>query len=241
VSLDSLDACIHISDYTELPPQRRVVTAATASHGLRLLTRVRESLTVTVSFRLCCADPAQRRTLLQKVLAWAHPGGLFTTPERPGQQLHVQCTGSPTVSSMTWLDELTLSFTAYDQPFWEGCDAVSRTITSEGTLLLPGFAVDSPVDCTVTNLGSHSITTLQPSCGDTRMTFDGLALAPGSVFQLQTAMGILQASTDGESCLMQRSADSSDFLLAPCGRECAIAAVADQPLQAVFSARGRYL
>lgn len=241
VPLHSLDEGVHIIDYTELPPQRRVVTSATASHGLRLLTRVREALTVQVRFMLVNPDPERRRALLQRVLAWAGGGGVFTTPERPGQQLQVVCTSTPAMSALAWLDEMTLSFTAYAVPFWEGCDAVHQAITSEGTLLLPGSAGDAPVDCTVTNTGSEPLTTLHLTCGDTHMTFDGLSLAPGAIFSMQTAGGLLRAEADGVSCLMQRSGDSSDFLLAPCGQECPIAVSADQPVTAIFSARGRYL
>lgn len=241
VSPESLDAAIRVTDLTELPPRRRVVTAPTARHGLMLLRHVRESLTVRVSFLIAEYDPARRRALLAKLHAWADPGGILTVSDRPGQQLTVVCDTLPMLSALSWSDEVTIEFTAYRVPFWEYAEETTVATASHATLTLPGTADECPVGATVAHIGSEPLTTLSLQCGDTQMTFDALSLAPGGVFMLRMEDGLLRADADGESVLMKRTAYSSDLLLADCGTETAVSVTADQPVSAVFHARGRLL
>lgn len=241
VSLDSLDPCIHITDLTELPPRQRIVTAPCVPGGLHVLQRVRESLTVRVRFLLRAYEPQARRTAMQKVFAWAEGGGVLTFSDRPGQQLQVVCDSLPGMSSLCWLDEMELSFTACRTPFWESAQRVTVTTADSGTLTIPGTAPATPVTCQVVNLGEDTLTTLTLTASDTSMTFSGLTIAPGSAFILGMRDGVLSAVCDGESLLMHRSADSDDLLTGDCGADCPVSVSADQRVMATFIARGRYL
>lgn len=241
VPMESIDPVVRVTDVTELPPRMWVTTAPTARHGLKLLRRVRESLTVRVSFLMHEYDPARRRELLSRVHAWADRGGWLTTSDRPGQRLSVVCDTLPTLSALCWSDELQLEFTAYAVPFWE-TEAESETVTdSTATLTLDGNADGCPVSAEITNAGANTLTTLTLQCGNTQMTFDGLALAPGGAFTLTAENGLLRAEVQGESVLMRRTADSSDLLLADGGVETAVRVSADQAVHARFHARGRWL
>ena len=241
ISPESLDSAIRVTDLTELPPVCRVVTAPTLRHGLQLLRRVRESLTVRVSFVLAEHDPARRRELLSRLHAWADPGGVLTTSDRPGQQLTVVCDTLPMLSALCWTDEVQLEFTAYGVPFWESAEETHVTTTACAALLLPGTADECPVGVIVAHTGSAPLTSLTLQCGDTQMTFEGLSLSPGGVFTLAVTDGLLHADADGESVLMKRTGDSHDLLLADCGEETPVAVSADQPVSAVFHGRGRLL
>ncbi len=241
ISPESIDPAVRVTDLTELPPRLRVETVPTARHGLRLLRRVRESLTVRVSFVIAEHDPVKRRSVMQKLHAWAEPGGVLTTSDRPGQHLTVQCDTLPWMSALCWSDEMTLEFTAYAVPFWE-LDAFSRVTTSDYAILkLDGTADECPVSVRVINSGTETLTTLALACGHTSMTFSDLSLAPSGVFLLTWADGLLKVQADGQSVLMNRTADSSDLLLADGGTDTPVLVTADQAVTAEFYGRGRML
>ncbi len=241
VTPESIDPTLRVTDLTELPPKCRIVTAPTGKHGLRLLRRVRESLTVRIFFIIPEYDPARRRALAAKLHAWGENGGLLTVSDRPGQQLRVVCDTLPMLSALCWSDEIRMEFTAYTDPFWEFAEATRAEITDAGTLTLPGSAVECPASVTATNLGNEPLTTITLTCGDTQMTFEDLALAPGETLILQMADGLLEAAAADVSILMCRTPESSDLLLAMGGTENAVSVQADQPVQAAFKARGRLL
>lgn len=239
--LSSLSDSIHVTDLTELPPVQRVATVPTARHGLRLLRRVRESLTVRISLIIHEYDPAVRRSIAQTVYAWAEKGGVLTVSDRPGQQLHVACASLPAMSALSWLDEMTLSFTAWETPFWEDRQRTAVTTADSAALLLPGTADDVPVSCAAVNLGDAPLTHLTLTAGDTCITLEGLSVAPGNSVEVIAGDAPLQIRCGEESLLHLRSGASHDLLTADCGRETAVSVAADQPVSAVFSARGRYL
>lgn len=238
VTPESIDPALRVTDLTELPPRRRVSSVPTARHGLMLLRRVRESLTIRISFVIPEYDPVRRRALLSRLHAWADPGGVLTTSDRPGQRLVVVCDTLPMLSALSWSDVIHIDFTAYALPFWE---YEAETPSADGLLTLPGDAEEIPVACEVTNVGSTAVTTLTLTCGDTQMTFAGLSLAPGGVMTLAYPDSLLCAVAEGESVLMLRTGDSSDLLLADGGVPAAVSATADGDVSTVFHARGRLL
>lgn len=241
VSPESVDAAARVTDMTELPPRMRVVTVPTPRHGLRLLRRVRESLTVRVSFIIAEYDPVRRREVCQKLHAWAARGGELTVSDRPGQRLIVECDTLPTMNALSWSDEMSIELTAYAVPFWEEAAETSVTTAEAAALLLPGTADACPVGAEVTNLGTEALTSLTLRCGDTQMTFEGMSVPAGGVFSLRHEGGVLIAEAAGESALMHRTDGSHDLLLADCGEETEVAVSGDQPVSAVFHGRGRAL
>lgn len=238
---ESLDPALRVTDITELPPRRRIATVPTIRHGLRLLTRVRESLTVRISFVIPEYDPARRRALLQKLHAWADPGGALTTSDRPGQLLHVACDTLPMLSALAWSDVVNIDLTAYETPFWQQAEETCVITSGEAVLTLPGDAEDVPVSCTVTNTGSSAVTTVTLVCGSTQMTFSGLSLHPGESLVLDASGAHLSAAVNGESMLMHRTGESSDLLLADSGAATPVSVTADGTVSAAFHARGRLL
>lgn len=241
VTPESIDPALRVTDVTELPPRRRVATLVTPRHGLKLLSRVRESLTVRISFVIPEYDPARRRALLQKLHAWADPGGTLTTSDRPGQMLQVVCDTLPMLSSLAWSDVVNIDLTAYAVPFWVCAEETSVVTGDQGVLTLPGDAGDVPVSCRVTASGDAPVTTVNLLCGDTQMTFSGLTLSPGQTLTLDATGAHLSAAIDGQSVLMHRTGESADLLLACSGTPTPVAVTADGPVSAVFHARGRML
>lgn len=118
-TLRDLDARI-LLDVEELAPAVRTVTASRIGGRLHLLRRQREQLSLRVRFLIEEYDIATRHQLLHLVAAWAEAGGVLTLHEDGKRVLRVVCTQYPTMSTLNWLETLSLVFTAFSCPYWEG-------------------------------------------------------------------------------------------------------------------------
>ena len=230
-----------ILDIQEDAPKLHAACFPLAGEGQQLLSRCRESLTVHIRFALHLEDPALRSEALSLVSQWAEAGGVLRISPRPGMQLPVYCAALPARTARAWDEALTLSFTTTHCPYWEDDAAAQASGQGAVTLYVPGTASAAPVSAAVINAGDETVTKLTLRCGDTRMIFDGIALAPSQVFTLMYVDGVPHAMIGAESVLYCRTPESDDLLLAPCGKSCTAYASATEALQASFSARGRYL
>lgn len=240
IALSSLDKRLCVLDVREDAPGLEL-SARTVSGGRHVLRRERSHLTVHILFAIHEEIPGRRSEVLQSVRAWAERGGTLTVSDRPDRQLEVICTALPSLSARDWTEEMTLTFTTTRCPYWE--DRAVTSVSGPGTVLLttPGTADCAPVNAVVTNSTADTVTRLTLQCGSTRMVFDGISLPPDNLFMLLVSNGVLQATINGQSVLGCRTADSDDWLLAPCGRSVTAYASCGQPLQSTFSVRGRYL
>lgn len=241
VSLSSVHDGICILDIREDSPRMQMHLAPLPGDGQQLLSRRRESLTVHISFALHVEDAALRSQLLSTVNHWAEKGGVFTASHRPGKRLHVIASSFPHYAAGDWTQTLTLSLTTTFCPYWEDEAAVQGSGSSPFTLLVPGTAAAAPVNAVIINTGTEALTRLTLRCGDTQLFFEGLSLAPNGIFTFMYTEGVPTAWVSSVNALTYRTAQSSDDLLAPCGKSCTAYASGDQPVQATFSARGRYL
>lgn len=240
VSLSGLDERICVLDIVEEAPKLRTASAFLRTGGQRLLSQARESLSVQIRFAIHEEKPDRRSALLSLVRAWAAPGGFLVISPRPEQQMQVLCAAMPAVSANDWTQELTLTFTSLTTPYWEDIVPTEIVTDSSSILTLPGAADSAPVDVVVTNAGSEAITDLIIYCGPVQMHFTGFSLPANGEFLLVYTRGVLHAKVDGVSVMKYRTADSADLLLAPCGDSVIVGVQGAQPLNAVFSARGRY-
>lgn len=241
ILLSSVDDRICVLDVQENAAKLRTTALSRPPEGQHLIRQTRESLTVKVRFAIHEENAIRRRMVLQSVQAWAAKGGLLTTSDRPGQQLTVICTETPSMSADDWTEALTLAFTTTHCPFWE--DAEPTLITGSGAMpfTVPGTADFTPVDVLVVNTGTSTVNRLSLHCGSTYIIFEDIFLPVGGTFLMRTASGVLSAHIDGESVLRNRTPGSADLPLVPCGQECIVNALALQPLEATFTARGRYV
>lgn len=240
VTLSSLDKSICVTDVREEAPVYREALTPAWLEGQRLLSRTRESLSVTVRFAIHEDGLARRSEVLRAVYAWAENGGALTISSRPGQRLQVICTALPDLSCEDWLEELTLRFTTSHTPWWETSAVARAAGNSIMTLDVPGNAPSpAPVEVMVINEGADTIHRLKLHCGLTEMVFDGIDLPAGSYFSLLYRDGIMIAWIDGESVLSRRTPQSADRLLAPCGQTSTVYVDGEELLHATFSARGR--
>lgn len=244
VWLHQLDSAIHVQDIVELPPRLRMVTASRPDAGSHLLQRVRESLSVQVNLTIEAYDIKARQALLHRVISWAERGGMLSLGSKAGRQLPVVCTQLPTCSALAWLDTLSVTFTAYDTPYWQDDTPTAFTTTGHCTLSVPGTAPDTPLDLTINNVSGDALTSLTIQAAGT-LSFTGLSIAPGEALRIHHDAGVFGAEMTSSgvalSALSCRSMSSSDDLLLLPGRDNALTITANTAISATGAYRGRYL
>lgn len=76
--------------------------------------------------------------------AWAEAGGVLTLHEDGKRVLRVVCTQYPTMSTLNWLETLSLVFTAFSCPYWE--DAAETSFLMPNTSDAPSKLLAVPGD-----------------------------------------------------------------------------------------------
>lgn len=243
VSFAQLDPVLILRDITELPPVEDVQKAQRALHpGTRITSRVRRSLSVRLTFVVREYDIAARSRVLDKIAEWVGEGGWLTINSRPGQRLYVTPDDLPSMgSSLKWTADMELTLTAYERPYWEQQWPTVATITMFGTLTPLGTVPEAYVECDVTNMGTDVLTSVTMACADTQITLSGLSVPSGEHVRIAYSdTGLMQITAAGASALANRTADSSDDLIAISRKTNDIGVIADQEVSATFSVRGRY-
>lgn len=241
-ALDEMDGSICITDIREKTPKMQAETCDRADGmGTRLLRMARQSLSVTVRFSVREYDTAKRREVLNQVRAWAKEGYLQTS-DRPGLRLYVVCEKLPNAdSALRWTDDVEMTLTAYDCPWWEEESPVQATYSGSAgsaTLANAGTA-DSVLDADITCYGV--VDSMRISTGGRAFALQGLGMLHGDKVLIgHDERGILSIRNgSGESLMAKRTAESADELvLSPGDNE--ITFTADASCTAVFSTRGRY-
>lgn len=243
VSFAHLDELILLRDINELPPQEDVQQTRRGLHpGTRITSRVRRSLSLRLVYNVREYDITARARVLDKIAAWAGNGGWLTINSRPGQRLYVVPEDLPSMgSSLKWTDDMEMTLTAYERPYWEQQWPVVSTITFTGNIIPLGTLPEAYVECDVTNTGDDALTSLTLSCDATKIALEGLNVPPGEHVTISyTDTGLMQIMAAGASALANRTAESSDDLIAIAKKKNGIAVLADQSVSATFKARGRF-
>ena len=195
---------------------------------------------VTILFELHIYSISERQEVCQKVVEWAK-GSVLETNDRIGQQLHVHCTEYPMIkSAMEWTAPLTMTFTAFEKPFWE--EKTARTIalstSTSGTLYVPGNAGKTYVEATVTPSTTLSDITL--AVGDTSITLTGCSATPTNKLVISyDDRGFLQIKVGTTSILDKRT--GSDDLLAVCGTDNTFSYSTTDSVTVEFAVRGLWM
>ena len=243
VSFSQLDPAIILRDIAELPPKEDVQQAPRGMRpGTRITSRVRRSLSVQITFNVREYGIAARSRVLDKIASWAGNGGWLTINSRPGQRLYVTPDTPPSMgSSLKWTADMEMTLTAYECPYWEQQWPTVATITAYGKITPLGSYPKAYVECDVTNAGTDTLTTVTITCANTSITLEGLTVPVGEhVVISYTEKGLQQITAAGTSALPNRTAESSDDLIAAARTANLITVLADQDVSATFKVRGRY-
>lgn len=239
-ALDAIAESIYITDIKEKTPKMTATTAKRIG-GKRLLRMERENLQVVIRLMVREYDPARRKDVMTRVRAWANEGWLSLS-DRPGKRLYVTCEKLPSVdSTLKWSEEVEMTLTAYDVPYWEDDEPVRVSYSGkDGSVMLANRGDAScPVGATITAGGA--VKTMTITAGGQSIQLSGLSLASGGkVTMTHDERGLLSIRCGSVSAMDKRTAASADDLYIPAGVS-DIRFVADGNCKAVFEARGRYL
>lgn len=215
--------------------------------GSRIIRRQRASLQVNILLAVREQNIPRRQAIIQRINRWARGGGYLEVSDRPGQRLRVTLDTPLTVSSaLRWTQTLTLSFMAYERPYWESIQETAARFDAaasvhNGSLRLPGDAPYALAEAELTSAqgGTGDVTV---AVGDTSITLENVSLAAGDVIRIgYDDSAVLRITRGEESLLAHRTARSSDDLLAVPGRSNDVRILAPVDVQATISARGCWL
>lgn len=261
-SMSELDDAIIIRDIVEMPPTEDRLDSKRALHaGTRVISVIRRTLPVKIVFMIREYDSTKRAAIMDKIAQWVGAGGLMTVSTRPGKRLFVKPDKMPRLgSSLKWTEDLELTLTAYEQPYWEEVDEVASSITAAwsdshgmyygANVIAPTGNVELvPVTLSVINTSASDevLTHLKIVADETFFEFEGLSLESGMFagmifveYDENDVLSILDLMNDA-SLMANRTAESNDDLLVRCGKDNQLQVYADAPCQVTFQARGRWL
>lgn len=222
-ALDEIADSIYITDIVEPETQVEVISLPLAGRsGSRLQSNHRRSKTVLIRLMIREYDVKVRKDVLNQVLTWAQ-GEALEINDRADMVLYVRLDNVPQISSLKWTETITLSFTAWDVPYWMGksgwmtgysigTTSVSFNQMSRGNA--PAF-----VGITVTNTGSAVLNTVTITVADRyHMRLEGLGLTQNQIVSIsydnKGRLSILRRSggLDPVSLMDKLTPDSDDEL-----------------------------
>ena len=224
-------------DIIEKPAEVDVQTSRLAGGpGMRVSSATRTSLSVDLVYVIRTQDPIRRAELRQKVARWACHASQLEVSTRPGKQLSAVAYIPPAQgSSLRWTDELVITFTAYELPYWVDADLTSEIHSTDDFVLVganaitpSGADVAIPVSCTVLPAEQGTLTDLEIGVGNTKFILSGLEIINGMVevdggneyredtLYIESATGhdVTIRDNNGKSYLHTRTPQSSDALMA---------------------------
>lgn len=263
VSIHSLADEIILLDIVENPVDMDIQSAKRSMHpGTRVTSRIRRKLEIDLACVIYTQDSTRRAEVASLLAAWANAGGWLTVSTRPGKQLYVRSSKMPAQgSALRWQDDITFTLTAYEQPYWEDEDAQFTSFDTEwdestqvyrgSAVLQPdGNAGKVPITVLMETIGETTLTHVKIISGDTGMELVGLDVVGTSnstsmlniVYSDDDVLSIAEYGPNGAvSAMKNRTAESSDDLLAICREINNVIVFSDAPVHVMMMTRGRWL
>lgn len=242
-ALSTLHPSIYILDISYPPPAIRTESFSVAKRdGARIRRQYIEKNTVTIQMMVRAYDVKQRQQICGEIARWARAGGILETNDRPGQQLRCICETAPTIASaLKWTDPVTVTFSAYEKPFWEEKIQSALTLTganASGSLYVPGDAGITFIEATITANAPLASVTIQ--AGEDALTLSGLSIASGGSIIISYSDDMIQSIKTGTTSLLNKRTGADD-LRAACGGTTAVSISASASVTAQLKARGLWI
>ncbi len=253
-------------DIIEQPAEVDVQTSRLAGGpGMMVSSVTRTALSVQLVYIIRTQDPVRRMEVQRMVAKWANAGfnpnnsQSLEVSTRPGMRLEAKAYNSPVQNSaLRWTDELSVTFVAYDIPYWIG-ETVSVSVNTswqEGyrkyrgaNVIKPAGDVTKELVSTVsvinTDPESDWLTWLRVKIDDTEITFDGIGIPINKMMiityvqpRILKAYNIFNST---ENLIKYRTPDSNDDLVARVGVNNQIIIEADAQVSASVAVDGWWL
>ena len=225
--LHAIDAAIVLQGVDEGAASWNIATGNRAGNDGQHVNGVEKRYRdVVVNFAIAeKRDLIRRANIIQQVCGWAAAGGDLTVSYRDRQKLRVMCLSLPAVKSPDkWAETYSITFRAYQVPFWQSVDAESAAIsagTSGSTSLRVKETGGGKLCFQATNSSGSTVNTFSISTGESIMSFSSLGLANGETLVIDHSdngkrcdLRLRIRSTGGvyRSAMNKRSTGSSDEL-----------------------------
>ena len=246
IQLDEVDPAVLVLGVAEEAANKQQTAVSKWDGGQRLAANRTNYIDVTVTFavRIKKSDMPGHTRAFGAVSAWANAGGYLTANHRDGQRIRVACVGiSRLADPVKWETEYTITFRAYEKPFWE--DAREWVSSESGTVFTHKLAargtMPTQLDLYIRNTTAGIMNTLTIETARDEMEFANMSLGPGKILAIthtETGLLVIRNSTD-LSLMAARTLESSDDLTLQPGMN-AIAITAQCAAEATFRYRGRW-
>jgi len=254
--MDELDDRIVISGIEPGSGKENITaTDSAAGYGQRVTGNRRSTLDLVVRFKFMLRSKteelmAERSQLLEKVNAWAAAGGVLTVNYKPNRQLNVILVQAPGEGSLwDYTKEFSLTFRAYDIPYWEDEEANTAVIggstqTDEGACTIEGSA-NTQADVILENMSGANIKGCTVSVGGKTMAFSQATLAANEALVIDHVNGLVRirirsaGGTYTSAMALRESSSADDFMVSP--GACALSYSAQRACRMTVSWRNRYL
>lgn len=256
-SMASLADEIIVRDIIEEPADMEVVTVPRGNRpGMRVTQSQRQSLSVRVVYRIRTQDIVRRTAVRDLIAAWCAKGGKLQINTRPDVRLYVVPAVPPAVNSgLKWEQDLALTFTAYEQPYWE--DETETTVTGDvvrlhsgecwlaDVITPPGNVPFVPATMYILIKSGSPLTKMTIKCDDTMFEFVDMNVAPGGAvtiyYDQQDRLHVEDFMQGNASLLKHRTAQSDDDLLFRSGAVNNFSISADAEMTIYMQTRGRWV
>ena len=217
-------------DIIEQPAETSVQTDRYAGgSGTLASSATRTALKVQLVYVIYTQDPSRWATVHDLVAKWAASASKLTVSTRPGKMLVGKFYTAPARgSALRWTDELTITFIAYEVPYWQDENVSVSAFISKGDTVKVNCQCTAdrvPLELMITNDTSNPITeVLIVVAGQYKMHLKGLNLVTPPQEGLVEEHALVIDAKDGHttrifvtdeqntSMLHTRTADSVDVL-----------------------------
>lgn len=220
----------------------------------------RTALSVRLVYVIRAYDPVKRAAIRDKIAEWAGNGGTLEINTRQGRRLSVEMDTPPALdSSLKWTQELSLTLTAYNVPYWTSTTRASVSVHMQdettglyylNEVMTPdGGLEDVPVTLQLLNNSEDTpLTNIIISCGDTFVELTNIDVQPGTPLIFRYSQGLLEivdmfkaSSGENISLLRNRTAESSDELLMKANQQNQVKIQSNVPLSGIMIMNARWI
>jgi len=182
--LDQVDSRIVIRSMDPGVPHENIGAAdRMGGAGQRMTAQHWQYIDASVTFAIDVPKKqlALRREIFDKAKKWALAKGWLTFNYMTGKRLRVDKVVVPGSGDLwNWTNEYTITFRAYNVPFWQDSTATTEEIAAAdentGTITVPGEE-ETVCDAEITNASGSTIDALTVTVGSSSFEFSGLGLA----------------------------------------------------------------
>ena len=222
VQLDEIHEAIVIQGIdTGVPSESFETTTRMGGYGTRLTSSHVDELGVSVRFGIDVrnTDVPLRRQIWESVMTWALARGWLTISDMPDRRLYVDKVTLPGSGDLRkWTESFTITFTAYNVPFWQTMNptlVTAEKFTTGSRVITVGGNAPGVLDIIFENQSGKTIADFQVSAGGNTLTLSGVNLAAAGTLQITHGNdGLLRITANNTSVLNKRTG-SDDLYVKP--------------------------